>query len=38
MAQFDPAAATAAYLSVLTPAQHAKAEAYTQGGLSLIHI
>ena len=32
MAQFDPAAATAAYLSVLTPAQHAKAEAYTQGG------
>ena len=32
MAQFDPAAATAAYLSVLTPAQHAKATAYTQGG------
>ena len=32
MAQFDPAAATAAYLAVLTPAQHAKAQAYTQGG------
>ena len=32
MAQFDPAAATAAYLSALTPAQHAKAAAYTQGG------
>jgi STE24 endopeptidase len=32
MTQFDPAAATAAYLSVLTPAQHAKATAYTQGG------
>jgi STE24 endopeptidase len=32
MAQFDPAAATAAYLSALTPAQHAKATAYTQGG------
>lgn len=29
---FDPAAATAAYLAVLTPAQHAKATAYTQGG------
>lgn len=32
MAQFDPAAATEAYLAVLTPAQHAKAIAYTQGG------
>jgi STE24 endopeptidase len=32
MAQFDAAAATAAYLAVLTPAQHAKAQAYTQGG------
>ena len=32
MAQpFDPAAATAAYLAVLTPAQHAKATAYTHG-------
>jgi STE24 endopeptidase len=33
MAQgFDPAAATAAYLSVLTPEQHLKAQQYTQGG------
>lgn len=33
MAQgFDPAAATAAYLAMLTPEQHAKATAYTQGG------
>lgn len=33
MAQaFDPVAATAAYLAALTPAQHAKAQAYTQGG------
>lgn len=33
MAQgFDPAAATAAYLSILTPAQHLKAQHYTQGG------
>ncbi len=32
MAQFDPAAATQAYLAVLTPAEHAKAQAYTQGG------
>jgi len=33
MAQgFDPAAATAAYLATLTPEQHAKATAYTQGG------
>ena len=32
MAQgFDPAAATAAYLATLTPAQHAKASAYTHG-------
>lgn len=32
MAQFDAAAATQAYLAALTPAQHAKAQAYTQGG------
>ena len=33
MAQgFDPVAATAAYLSVLTPEQHLKAQHYTQGG------
>ncbi|WP_374570033.1 M48 family metalloprotease [Phenylobacterium sp.] len=32
MAQFDPAAATAAYLAELPPAAHAKAQAYTQGG------
>ncbi len=32
MAQFDAAAATAAYLAALTPAQHARAQAYTQGG------
>jgi STE24 endopeptidase len=32
MVQFDPVAATQAYLAVLTPAQHAKAQAYTQGG------
>jgi STE24 endopeptidase len=32
MTQFDPAAATAAYLAALTPAQHAKVQAYTQGG------
>ena len=33
MAQgFDPAAATAAYLSALTPEQHLKAQHYTQGG------
>lgn len=32
MAQaFDPAAATAAYLAFLTPAQHARATAYTHG-------
>jgi STE24 endopeptidase len=29
---FDPAAATAAYLAALSPAGHAKATAYTQGG------
>ena len=29
---FDAAAATAAYLAVLTPEAHAKAQAYTQGG------
>ena len=29
---FDPVAATAAYMATLTPAQHAKATAYTQGG------
>ena len=29
---FDPHAATEAYLAALTPAQHAKATAYTQGG------
>src|SRR5450432_4277243 len=32
MASFDPAAATAAYLATLSPAAHAKATAYTQGG------
>ncbi len=32
MAPFDPAAATAAYLAELSPAAHAKATAYTQGG------
>jgi STE24 endopeptidase len=32
MAGFDPAAATAAYMAELSPAQHAKATAYTQGG------
>ena len=32
MTNFDPAAATAAYLSTATPAMHAKAQAYTQGG------
>ena len=30
--QFDPAAATAAYLAQLPPEAHAKAVAYTQGG------
>ena len=32
MATFDPAAATAAYMATLSPAAHAKATAYTQGG------
>ncbi len=32
MAQFDPAAATAAYMATLSPEAHAKATAYTQGG------
>ena len=32
MASFDPVAATAAYLAELSPAAHAKATAYTQGG------
>ncbi|MFN3522343.1 MAG: M48 family metalloprotease [Phenylobacterium sp.] len=32
MAQFDPAAATAAYLAQLPPQVHEKAQAYTQGG------
>jgi STE24 endopeptidase len=32
MTQFDPAAATAAYMATLSPAAHAKATAYTQGG------
>ena len=31
MAQFDPAAATAAYLAQLPPQVHARAQAYTQG-------
>ena len=31
MSIFDPAAATAAYLATLTPAQHARASAYTHG-------
>jgi STE24 endopeptidase len=32
MAQFDPAAATVAYMATLSPEAHAKATAYTQGG------
>jgi len=32
MTAFDPAAATEAYLAQLSPAAHAKATAYTQGG------
>ena len=32
MAAFDPVAATAAYMAELSPAGHAKATAYTQGG------
>jgi STE24 endopeptidase len=34
--QFDPAAATAAYMATLTPAQHARATAYTHGNEWLI--
>jgi STE24 endopeptidase len=32
MSVFDPAAATAAYMATLTPAEHARASAYTHGG------
>ena len=32
MATFDPATATVAYMAQLSPAAHAKATAYTQGG------
>lgn len=32
MASFDPDAATAAYMATLSPAAHARATAYTQGG------
>jgi STE24 endopeptidase len=32
LAQFDPAAATAAYMATLSAAAHARATAYTQGG------
>jgi hypothetical protein len=32
MQQFDPAAATAAYLAQMSPTAHARATAYTQGG------
>jgi STE24 endopeptidase len=32
MAAFDPDAATAAYMATLSPAAHARATAYTQGG------
>jgi len=32
MIRFDPEAATAAYMATLSPAAHAKATAYTQGG------
>ncbi len=32
MASFDPVAATAVYMAELSPAAHAKATAYTQGG------
>ena len=32
MVSFDPAAATAAYMATLSPAGHANATAYTQGG------
>lgn len=36
MGSFDPAAATAAYMARLSPAEHAKAIAYTHGGEWLI--
>ena len=36
MTSFDPASATAAYMATLSPAGHAKATAYTQGGHWLI--
>ena len=36
MANFDPAAATAAYLATMPPEAHEKAIAYTQGGHWLI--
>ena len=36
MTRFDPEAATAAYLSALSPEAHARATAYTQGGHWLI--
>jgi STE24 endopeptidase len=36
MAQFDPAAATAAYLAQLPPEAHEKAQHYTQGGHWLV--
>lgn len=36
IANFDPAAATAAYMATLSPAAHAKATAYTHGGEWLI--
>ena len=36
MEDFDPAAATAAYLATMTPEQHERAVAYTQGGYWLM--
>jgi STE24 endopeptidase len=36
VAGFDPVAATAAYLAILSPAEHAKAIAYTRGGYWLL--
>lgn len=36
MTPFDPASATATYLATLAPEQHARAQAYTQGGHWLI--
>ncbi len=36
MPPFDPAAATAAYMATLTPAQHARATSYTHGGEWLV--